>query len=153
MIKWFYFYIFNENISTPCVIEDGVIKARSVVFTGEQTKDNGQFKKGETYTFLNGIYSEGSEKYKHILINWAKERDFLLRENNTFKDLRTNNRINDELYLSGYKLQYKTFPPVDSIYGNIIDGIISTTYRSDMPSLYKLNQNGGNHKGKNLIKN
>jgi len=137
MVKWFYFYIFNENISVPCVIEDGVIKARTVLFTGEQTKDDHEFKKGETYTLLNGVYSEGSEKYKHILYNWAKERDYFIRE-----------WLNGNLSLAGYKLNYKTFPPVDSMYGNFTKGVISTSYNGQ--SLYKFKQNGGNHKGKNL---
>lgn len=148
MIKWFYFYIYNENISTAVVIENGTIKARSVIFEGEQVGDSGDFKKGQTYTILNNIYSEGEEKYKFILKEWAKERGYLFKISSV-EDLKTKKNLNGYLKLSGFKLHYKTYPPVDSIWGNIEKGYITNDCGYNYKSLYKLYQNGGNHKIKN----
>lgn len=160
MIKWFYFYIFNENISVPCVIEDGIIKARSVLFTGKQIEDSGDFKKGETYTFLNGFYSEGSEKYRHILMNWGKERGYYDKNGAILMDMDTKTNLNGHFKFYGFKLHYKTFPPVDGIFAFIDQDDYDKSYitsrmgyddveQKNLVSLYKLRQNGGEH----LIKN
>jgi len=154
MAKWFYFYIYNEGISTAVVIENDIIKSRSVIFSGEQIEDNKDYKKGKTYTFLNGLYSEGEEKYKHILSEWAKEKGYYRKDGDHLIDPKNNNILSGIFKLTGFKLHYKTYPPVDSICAKLDkrpgeDSYISNHFSDNLVSLYKYKQNGGLHKQKN----
>lgn len=161
MIKWFYFYIYNENISTAVVIENGIIKARSVIFEGQQIEDHGDWKMGETYTILNNIYSEGQEKYKSLLLDWAKERGYYYKIS-SIRDLKNDKLMNGAFKLKGFKFHYKTYCPVDSLYVNLYNYTGNNTsaekgeyhltncqYNNDYVSLYKFSQKGGEFTRKN----
>lgn len=147
-IKWFYFYIYNPNVSVAVLKENGVIKGRSVIFTGEQQIDSCDFKKGETYTYMNGLYSEGDTKYQSILKNWGKERGYFHR----------NTRLSDGKDFKGslvipIKTKYKTYPPVDNVLIDTEKDLLLSSsfikpgirYDGRTQSAYKLVQNGGNH--------
>ena len=146
-IKWFYFYIYNDAVSVAVVKENGIIKARSVMFTGEQVETNGDFKEGEIYTYMNGFYTEGSNKYLQMIRNWGQERGYLDRN----VDMRNNRTLRGSLIIP-IKTHYKTYPPVDSMYADMNKNLLVSNmgnYRSATQRLYKLYQNGGRHGAKN----
>lgn len=146
-IKWFYFYIYNPNISCVVIRENGVIKGRSVIFKGIQESDNGDYKKGVEYTYMNGSYTEGDSKYKSMLKLWGKERGYIMDNYDLAKDKYLNGTL-----IIPMKTHYKTYPPVDNIYVNTEKNLLITqeyeyskNNRDPLKRAYKLAQNGGKH--------
>lgn len=144
MIKWFYFYIYNPNVSCAVIRENGIIKGRSVIFRGIQESDSGDYKKGVEYTYMNGLYTEGNSKYQSMLKIWGKERGYIMENLNL-----SNNKYMSGTLIIPIKTHYKTYPPVDNIYVDITKGLMVTReyeYRDGtLKRAYKLCQNGGKH--------
>jgi hypothetical protein len=144
-IKWFYFYIYNPNISVVTVEEEGIIKARSVMFSGVQQEDSRDYKKGETYNFMNNIYAEGQAKYKTILINWASEQGYILSANGGIYNHATK-KAQDGSLIIPMKTSYGTYPPVDSLYVDTEKNLLITklygTQSRSVKSAYKLRLRG-----------
>ncbi|CAG7580286.1 MAG: hypothetical protein SLAVMIC_00339 [uncultured marine phage] len=154
-VKWFYVYIYNESCSVAVVKENGIIKARSVMFTGEQVDTYGDYKKGETYTYMNGTYSEGDTKYQSMLRNWGVERGYLFNGSNP-----SINRGMSGSFVIPFKTHYKTYCPIDSIHVDVKNNYLVVGHGhgngryggegTDIKRAYKLVQNGGRLTHKNV---
>ena len=148
MIKWYYIYIYNPESVGILVVRDKktrIIKARCAIFNGVQISDNGEYKKGEWYRFMNNVYAE-NEIYKSILINWATQRDIPhMDDGNTFHGC----------HIISFKTKYKTYPPIDNFRVDLGKNILISRSTNDdslkLTDMYKA-INGGNHLGKNGTK-
>ena len=125
----------------------GLIKARAPIFSGVQKFDDGQYKAGTWYRFLNTVYGE-TDLHKSCLRNWAVKRNIPYRDNPaTFKGA----------FYIDFKTHYKTFPPLDNFFIDPNKNILSSTNNRDintkhgltMVSAYKYKDPNGNHAGKN----
>jgi len=134
-VKWFNFYIHNPSISVLTLEENGIIRARSVIFKGIQMEDNGDYKKGVEYSFMNSIYSEGNFKYKKCLMEEGAKRGYI----HNGIDLKTNKLFNGSIIIP-IRTHYKTYPPVDSLYVETKKKILSNNYSKGFKSAYKLVQ-------------
>lgn len=146
LLKWYYVYVYNPDNFGVVVLRDKktkMIVARAPLFQGYQQFDDGEYKAGNWYRFLNGVYGT-SDIFKSAIRNWAQSKRIpYWDKRDTFKGH----------FFIKMKTNFKTYPPLDNFFVDSEKDILSTTNKRiegyNFRSAYKLRVGNGNHQGKN----
>jgi len=120
--EWYDVYTQNpDNISVLVILDpEGDVVGRRMLFKGEQFENNGDLKQGQHIGIGGNFYGGGGygSKYDTIITKWLADNNY-----KSFDNYRRVVKGNIMLQLKNYK--FPKFPPFDSFYINLDNGVLS----------------------------